>query len=282
MSESFIKLPSILISSPEISPLELRLLAKLIFWSGVNKKENNHVKYGSEKLGAQIGIGRAACRRALLKLQSLQFINITQRGNIDNQSYGISNDIELTLERGVCFLKSGGFSKSAGYLSQNDSGNLSLNDSGNVNQKEPALDLNDSGVDLNDSGHIDDRDIIKLESNKITRACARTKAESGDVAPDLSKPIMNRQGSQCGENELDLEHYTLAQAFFDEFSNDLFKFQLVSIDKYLCLRPYKAFRDIFDNAFDKAAAWFEARGVVLQRLKWSQHYQNEIIITKKQ
>ena len=64
MSESFIKIPSCLAFNPELTSLELRVLMALIFWSGINTQEPGHIKYGAEKLGQQIGIGRTACRKA--------------------------------------------------------------------------------------------------------------------------------------------------------------------------------------------------------------------------
>ena len=282
MTDSFVKLPSVLISNENISALELRLLAKLIFWAGVNKKENNHIKYGAEKLGAQIGIGRAACRRALSKLENMRFIKITQRGNLENQSYGLSNDIELRIDDGIRFLTSGGFDKSGGDLNQKDSGHLYLNDSANLNQKRPALYLNDSGVDLNDSGHIDDRDIIKQNLNKISRACAHN--ETSDAAPVRSMPKPdksggNQQGSTGGEYQLDIVDKELAESLKNELGDNLQFITLFKSNGIYGIRP--ACRVYEKNAAGLSEDCRRAAakvGRVVQFCDSKTHYQNEIII----
>ena len=171
MSESFIKIPSKLIFHPDISPLEIRVLSVLMFWGGLNKERPGHVLFGAEKLGQQIGVGRIACRKALLHLENLNLIVINRRGNLVNGSYGLSSDIELTIEHGMEFLQNGGsadegdlYLKDTGHLYLNDTGkddDLYLKDTGTCIQNDTDLYLNDTGVYLKDTGHIDDRFKIK-------------------------------------------------------------------------------------------------------------------------
>ena len=166
MSDSFIKLPSKLLFNPEISSLELRLLGVLMFHAAMNKTEPGHIKYGAEKLGQQIGVGRESCRKALKKLQNLNFLKIKHRGNLINESYGISNDIELTISDGLKFLENGG-SPEKGDLYLNNAGHLPLNNAGHLPKKKADLPKKWADLPLNEAGHIDDRFKINLDLNNF-------------------------------------------------------------------------------------------------------------------
>lgn len=213
MSESFIKIPSCLAFNPELTSLELRVLMALIFWSGINTQEPGHIKYGAEKLGQQIGIGRTACRKALLTLQNLNLITINHRGNLTNESYGISNDIELTLQKGIEFLRNGG-SVDRGDLDLNNPGHLHLKDTGQgedlhlkdtgyLNHLNPDLDHLNPHLHLKDTGHIDDRFKININLNKIPRTVKRTHNAPTDVAVGRSMPDGGQAAkSSAGDEEV--------------------------------------------------------------------------------
>lgn len=213
MSESFIKIPSCLAFNPELTSLELRVLMALIFWSGINTQEPGHIKYGAEKLGQQIGIGRTACRKALLTLQNLNLITINHRGNLTNESYGISNDIELTLQKGIEFLRNGG-SVDRGDLDLNNPGHLHLKDTGQgedlhlkdtgyLNHLNPDLDYLNPHLHLKDTGHIDDRFKININLNKIPRTVKRTHNAPTDVAVGRSMPDGGQAAkSSAGDEEV--------------------------------------------------------------------------------
>lgn len=211
MSESFIKIPSCLAFNPELTSLELRVLMALIFWSGINTQEPGHIKYGAEKLGQQIGIGRTACRKALLRLQNLNLITINHRGNLTNESYGISNDIELTLQKGIEFLRNGGSVdrgnldlNNPGYLHLKDTGqdeDLHLKDAGYLNHLNPDLNHLNPHLHLKDTGHIDDRFKININLNKIPRTVKRTHNAPTDVAVGRSMPDGGQAAKSSAGNE---------------------------------------------------------------------------------
>ena len=280
MSESFVKTPSSLIFNPEISPLELRVLMVLMFWSGINTQEPGHIKYGAEKLGKQIGIGRIACRKALLRLQALNLIRINHRGNLVNESYGISNDIELTLASGIEFLQKGS-SADNGHLYLNDTGglylkdtgkgsDLYLKDTGDLYQKNTDLYLKDTHLYLKDTGHIDDRFKININLNKIGRAQAGAPArthehphnETGDVAPVRSKPTeesaRNVVAASSAPNNADQVLLRDLQAAFTDIFSDL---SLSKAGNTYILRKKGKYALIEDVRLREVVYWLCARGL---------------------
>ena len=281
MSQSFVKLPSKLIFHPDISALELRVLSVLIFWSGLNTKEGGHIKYGAEKLGKQIGVGRIACRKALLTLQSLKLIKINHRGNLANESFGLSNDIELTVDDGVKFLENGG-SPEEGNLYKNDTGYLYLNNTGEQYQNDTGVYLNDTGVYLNDTGHIDDRFKININLNKI-RARERTHNAPADVTAGRSMPTSGSAGSaskaEAEGSQLDIEDLCLWQAFKSEFPQRSPWFQLVRAQHRLIMRGIgKMGDDMLCRAWPEVLSWFSGRGFKIEKAAQNQRFYSEIVI----
>lgn len=281
MSQSFVKLPSKLIFHPDISALELRVLSVLIFWSGLNTKEGGHVKYGAEKLGKQIGVGRIACRKALLKLQNLNLIKINHRGNLANESFGLSNDIELNITEGLKFLENGG-SPEEGNLYQKDTGYLYLNNTGKQYKKDTGVYLNDTGVYLNDTGHIDDRFKININLNKI-RARERTHNAPDDVTSGQSMPTSGFAGSASKADvegsQLDIEDLCLWRAFKDDFPQRAPWFQLVRAQHRLVMRGIgKMGDDMLCRAWDEVLAWFAVRGTKIEKAAENQRFFSEIVI----
>lgn len=291
MSESFVKTPSSLIFNPEISPLELRVLMVLMFWSGINTQEPGHIKYGAEKLGKQIGVGRVACRRALLRLRELNLITINHRGNLVNESYGLSNDIELTLAAGIEFLQKGSsadkghlYLKDTGDLNQNDTGdasNLYLNDSGqasdlylkdtgNLNHLNTDLNHLNTHLNQNDTGHIDDRFKININLNKIGRAQTgapartheRTHNETGDGAPVRSMPkeesARDVVAASSAANNADQVLLRDLQAAFTDIFSDL---SLSKAGNTYILRKKGKYALIEDVRLREVVYWLCARGL---------------------
>jgi len=279
MSEQFIKLPKQILFCDELSPLEMRLLSVLLYWGGLNKKEPNHIKYGAEKLGKQIGVGRQACRRALLRLEELRFIDINHRGNLSNESYGISNDIELNIYRGIDFVLNGGSEQKAGNLYQNSTGYLSQKDAGDPHLNDTALYLNDTGVYLNDTG-LCAIDLNKINLNKI-HARARTKKATDDVASVRSMPCQQADdesarkevvGSQC-----ELTDYILVDDFKREFEDILPLITLFKIGNEWGVRPFMRLPERAIRAIE-IRSFFEKRGQKITFFEAKTHKNGEIIM----
>lgn len=281
MSQSFVKLPSKLIFHPDITALELRVLSVLIFWSGINTKDDGHVKFGAEKLGKQIGISRMACRKALLKLQNLNLIKINHRGNLANESFGLSNDIELNINEGLKFLENGG-SPEEGDLYKKDTGHLYINDTGTCIQKDTDLYKKDTGVYKKYTGHIDDRFKININLNKI-RARERTHNAPDDVTSGQSMPTSGFAGSASKADvegsQLDIEDLCLWRAFKDDFPRRAPWFQLVRAQHRLIMRGIgKMGDDMLCRAWDEVLAWFAVRGTKIEKAAENQRFFSEIVI----
>ena len=278
MSDSFVKLPSKLLFNPEISSLELRLLGVLMFHAAMNKTEPGHIKYGAEKLGKQIGVGRIACRKALLNLENFRLIKIKHRGNLANESYGLSNDIELTVSDGLKVLENGG-SPETGDQYLNDTGNQYLNDTGHPYLKDTGVYLKDTGVYLKDTGHIDDRFKINLDLNKPKAregapapARMRGQNEPADVAagrtmPDGDANAVAQNSAkevQAAPVQTELEDFCLVSAFFEAFPGLQPWINLSRIGGYIGLQPIgKLGKQHLDAEGEKVRGWFGLRGVKL-------------------
>lgn len=289
MSESYIKIPSELIFNPDISPLELRVLACILFWSGLNLKRYGEaeVKFGAEKLGEKVGIGRESCRKALYKLSNMQLISLKRRGNLINESYGLSSAILPTIETGVQQLRNGGYKaadlllKDVGNLPKkdvgassdlplNEAGSLHLNDVGNLPILNPDLPLKDADLPLKDAGHIDDRFKIKLNLNKIRRAQAgapartreRTHNETGDVAPVRSKPkeesARDVMAASLAANDADQSLLRDMQAEFTDIFADL---SLSKAGNTYILRKKGKYALIEDVRLREVVYWLSKRGL---------------------
>ena len=286
MSDSFVKLPSKLLFNPEISSLELRLLGVLMFHAAMNKTEPGHIKYGAEKLGKQIGVGRIACRRALLGLENFRLIKIKHRGNLTNESYGLSNDIELTVSDGLKVLENGGSPETGGqYLNDtgnqylNDTGNQYLNDTGHPYLNDTGVYLKDTGVYLKDTGHIDDRFKINLDLNKPRArggapapAHTREQNEPADVTAGRSMPdgdadaVAKNSAKEvlAAPVQTELEDFCLVSAFFEDFPGLQPWINLSRIGGYIGLQPIgKLGKQHLDAEGTKVRGWFDLRGVKL-------------------
>lgn len=266
----FAKLPQEIIFNENLTAGEVRLIAALMvfdFLDGGKKSE-----FGSYKIAEKMNTSPAAIRRLLKDLEEKRYIKIT---NQDFNGRKKSSKIELTLNSGIYFALVGAQNKTS-ERNQNDSSLRNQNDSILRNQ-------NDSKKNQNDSTHIEERKKdIKEIKEKNQNDSTNEQIETGDGAPVRSMPKTNQQKGICGESQADIEDYCLYQAFFEEFKSDLYRFNLVQVDKYICFRPFRVFKNDCENIFKKAVDWFEARGRVLQWLDCNTIYQNEIIIKQNQ
>lgn len=278
MSDSFIKLPSKLLFNPEISSLELRLLGVLMFHAAMNKTEPGHIKYGAEKLGQQIGVGRESCRKALKKLQNLNFLKIKHRGNLINESYGISNDIELTISDGLKFLENGG-SPEKGDLYLNNAGHLPLNNAGHLPKKKADLPKKWADLPLNEAGHIDDRFKINLDLNKprargSAPAPAHTREQNEPADVTAGRTIPDGDADAIAENsakevqaaavQTELEDFCLVSAFFEAFPELEPWVRFSKVGGYFALQPIgKLGKQRLDGEAQKVSGWFTLHGAKL-------------------
>lgn len=270
MSDSFIKLPSKLLFNPEISSLELRLLGVLMFHAAMNKTEPGHIKYGAEKLGQQIGVGRESCRKALKKLQNLNFLKIKHRGNLINESYGISNDIELTISDGLKFLENGG---------SPEKGDLYLNNAGHLPKKKADLPKKWADLPLNEAGHIDDRFKINLDLNKprargSAPAPAHTREQNEPADVTAGRTIPDGDADAIAENsakevqaaavQTELEDFCLVSAFFEDFPGLEPWVRFSKVGGYFALQPIGNLgKQRLDVESSKVRSWFDLHGAKL-------------------
>ena len=187
----FTKIPTDIIKSKDISNLEFRVLSVLIMVSSYN---NGHSYFGSFKLSEMCGIGRAALRKALSKLEQLKFLTITQRGDFSR-----SNDICLTLNNGLESLRLGGVAKKAPEVD--------LNNPLPVDLKDSRVDLKDSRVDLKDSP-IRKKDLNNLYLNKNNTVDLKDSPSKNEqsieymATPDVAGVLSMPCGEQVAANDL--------------------------------------------------------------------------------
>ena len=206
MSEdSYIKIPTEIVKNHNISNLEFRVLANIVFLSSYN---NGHSFLGSFKLSSMCGIGRAALRKALSNLETMHLISISQRGN-----YSRSNDILLTIQDGVKFLQNGGSAKTP-EVDLKDSPRVDLKDSP-VDLKEPPYkDINLNNINLNNK-----KTEVDLKEPPKKEIKANNHIATGDVAPVRSMPENESAKNEVAACQCELEDYLLADGFFDRFKD---------------------------------------------------------------
>lgn len=274
----FAKLPQEVIFNQNLSAGEVRLIAALMIFEFLDGNKKN--EFGSYKIAEKLNTSPAAVRRLLKQLEEKKYIKIT---NQDFNGRKKSSKIELTINNGVYFALVGVQNKSSEW-NQNDSTLRNQNDSTKRNQNDSILrNQNDSKKNQNDSTHIEERkkDIKEIKERNQNDS-TNEQIETGDGAPVRSMPEKNQQKAIGGKVQTDIEDYYLYQAFFEDFKHDVYKFDLVKVDGYLCFRPLRMFKDMCEDIFSKVAIWFEARGRVLNWLDSDKHYLNEYIIKQIQ
>ena len=274
----FAKLPQEVIFNQNLSAGEVRLIAALMIFEFLDGNKKN--EFGSYKIAEKLNTSPAAVRRLLKQLEEKKYIKIT---NQDFNGRKKSSKIELTINNGVYFALVGVQNKSSEW-NQNDSTLRNQNDSTKRNQNDSILrNQNDSKKNQNDSTHIEERkkDIKEIKERNQNDS-TNEQIETGDGAPVRSMPEKNQQKAIGGKVQTDIEDYCLYQAFFEDFKHDVYKFDLVKVDGYLCFRPLRMFKDMCEDIFSKVAIWFEARGRVLNWLDSDKHYLNEYIIKQIQ
>lgn len=261
---TFTAIPNQWLTDSKLQPVEKYLLAFLIHITG----KDGYIQKKYEILADESGIKR---RRLIEMLQ-----NLSRLGYLDKE---IQNNRRFSTVYRVRLDRLGGAGQvenreckfcTPDTKSKNNSANFALQECKKQHLGVQNLHTNqDLNLNLYQEG---------------ARVCARAyETETGDGAPVVSMPKPdksggNQQKGNSGEFQTDLEVHCLCQAFFEDFKHDVYKFDLVQVDEYICFRPLRIFRDMCEDIFKAAAAWFEARGRVLQWLDTNKHYQNEIIM----
>ena len=275
MPESFIKVPTEILKNHEVSNLEFRVLTSLIFLSSFR---NNHCFLGSEKLAEFCGIGRAACRNALKRLQEMHFITITNQSNCSR-----SNDISLSLDTGIQFLRDGGRVKH-NEVALNDSPKGDLNDSG--------VDLNNPRVDLKEPPHIEiDLNINKYNLNnnevdlkrppKTDKKSKQNKIATSGVADVRSMPIQESakgslDGNLAAKDKQIAALWRICQEEHKEIANDL---EIIRVGETYGIRKISKYALTNEINARQIAEWLTKNtDVVFNIVDTKTHYVGEIAI----
>ena len=263
---SYVQIPNELFKA-NLTSLQFRFLANFIRISGLN---NGHSFFGYPNLANINQCGKVAAIKTVQELEKLGFIQVVERGNRSR-----SNDILLTLDKGLSRLNSGENDEIKGYLKDTP------------NTKEGYLKdtrgyLKDTPGYLKDTPHKDLKDLNNLNLNNIhgegylnhtptpAESSEEKKIEPADVATGRSMP----DGEQVAENsaiseqvapiQTDLEDFCLVEAFFGTFPNLRPWVKFAKVGGYFALQPIGSIGEKHLNeAKKRAAGWFELRSLKL-------------------
>ena len=165
---SFVKLPEEILTDPNITDLQIRIIANLIKYS----YNDNKSYIGYDKLAEACMVTKRAIINNINKLSSLGFLRVNHRGNFSK-----SNEIELTLKNGLGVNEYSPLTGSQGVNADSPQGERRFT---------PHIDLKFKNLDLN----FKNGDGVNADSP------LEKKTASVDLATDRSMPI----AGQAGEN----------------------------------------------------------------------------------
>ena len=200
---SYVQIPNELFKI-NLSSLQFRFLVNFIRLSVIN---NGHSFFGYPNLAKINQCGKVAAIKTVKELENMGFIQVIERGNCSR-----SNDILLTLDKGLSRLNSGGNDeRKEGYLKDTPSSNEGylndtrgyLNDTREYKKNTPHKDLKDlNNINLNNiynEGCLNDTPRVNskyIESNDVT--FDKTMPDGGQAAGSSAS---NQIGSEFGEND---------------------------------------------------------------------------------
>lgn len=188
---SYVQIPNEIFKA-NLTSLQFRFLVNFIRISGLN---NGHSFFGYPNLANINQCGKVAAIKTVQELEKMGFIQVVERGNRSR-----SNDILLTLDKGLSRLNSGENDGIEGYLK----------DTPNTNEgylKDTRGYLKDTREYLKDTPHKDLKDLNNKNLNNIQaegylkdtptnkKTAGNENIAPADVAAGLSKP-----SQQAGEN----------------------------------------------------------------------------------
>ena len=168
---SYVQIPNELFKA-NLTSLQFRFLANFIRISGLN---NGHSFFGYPNLANINQCGKVAAIKTVQELEKMGFIQVVERGNRSR-----SNDILLTLDKGLSRLNSGENDEVEGYLKDTPKANEGY-------LKDTRGYLNDTPGYLNDTPHKDLKDLnnINLNNTRIEGYLKDTpRGHSNNIAPD--------------------------------------------------------------------------------------------------
>ena len=295
---AFIQIPLDIITATNITNAEKIVVAALL---NFRWKDTNITYIGNYKLAEFLHTSRQAIIRALKNLEEKQYIIINPRKNGSQ-----SNEILLTIERGIEFALEGMQKPLEGYQidtpkgTQNDTPEGYQNDTPEGYQNDtpegyqndtPETQIGTPGYQ-NDTPHKDiifkypdlnlktreegnQNDTPRVHSNYIAPA---------DVAAGLSKP--SQQAGEglakevCAEAEqLDIDDLCLWQGFVAAYPRRYPWFQLVRVKNQLLLRGIGKMGDsMLTAAWDDVSGWFALRGRHVAKAETNKRFNGEIIV----
>lgn len=259
---SFVKLPTDLLTVTNITASEKLMLAALIYFS---IDDTNKTYIGNYKLADFLRTSRAAIVRSLKNLEKYNYIIINPRKNSSK-----SNEITLTVGRGIDFALAGAQNSSKGY--QIDTPEETQFDT----PKETQFDTRGYQID---TPHIDNR-FKYLDLNLNTRETGTqfgTPRADSNIAPAdgaAGRSMPDGEADAAADNmakdvsaaaaQTELEDFCLVSAFFEVFPGLAAWVYLSRVGGYISMQPIgKMGERKLDEVKKEVAGWFELRGVKL-------------------
>lgn len=276
---SYVQIPNELFKA-NLTSLQFRFLANFIRISGLN---NGHSFFGYPNLANINQCGKVAAIKTVQELEKLGFIQVVERGNRSR-----SNDILLTLDKGLSRLNSGENDEIEGYLK----------DTPNTEEgylKDTRGYLKDTPGYLKDTPHKDLKDLNKLNLNNIhgegylkdtpkTEEGAEKNIAPDDVASGRSMP----DGEQVAESsarkdevesaQTELEDFCIVSAFFEVFPAIKPWINISKVGGYIAIQPVGTLGErYFGEVKERAAGWFALRNIKLVFVPANQKLKGQLL-----
>lgn len=275
---SYVQIPNELFKA-NLTSLQFRFLANFIRISGLN---NGHSFFGYPNLANINQCGKVAAIKTVQELEKMGFIQVVERGNRSR-----SNDILLTLDKGLSRLNSGENDEVEGYLKDTPKANEGY-------LKDTRGYLKDTPGYLNDTPHKDLKDLNNINLNNIYGEGYlkdTPKTEEGaeeNIAPDDMTSGRTMPSQQAGERlakrvsadplaakDEVLSVWRDCEAHFKDISADL---ELFQVGKSFGIRKKSKFALTDDIRAQEVQSWLSERGIIATVIDSGKHYLGEIVI----
>lgn len=288
---AFIQIPLDIITATNITNAEKIVVAALL---NFRWKDTNITYIGNYKLAEFLHTSRPAIMRSLKKLAEQQYIIINPRKNGSQ-----SNEILLTIERGIEFALEGAQKPLKGNQidspkgTQNDTPEGNQNDTPEGNQNDTPETQIDSPGNQNDTPHKDN--IFKYPYLNLNTAQGTQidtpRVHSNHIAPaDVAagRSVSNQRAGErlakevlASSAQLDIDDLCLWQGFVEAYPRRYPWFQLVRVKNQLLLRGIGKMGDsMLTAAWDDVAGWFALRGRNVAKAGQNQRFSGEIVIRR--
>ena len=287
---SFVKLPTEIIFDKNLTAGEVRLLAALINFT---LDDTNKTFIGNYKLAEYLGTSRAAVLRSLKELSKKQYLSITPRKNSSK-----SNEILLTLERGINFALAGAQKKPLeGNHFDTPQGNHFDTPQGNHfdtvgnHFDTPHIDLKFKNQDLlfkagkEQGNHFDTPEGGKggvvndsvLESVQMTAKVGNHIAPADD-ATGRSMPNQESARKVQVETQAANDDKSLVEGIKANFKDIAADLEVFKVGNQYGLRKKSKYSLIEAVRASEVVEYLASLGIVAQVVDYNQHYPNEEVI----